>query len=233
MFTSWLLIHRDTLKSVDIGYLRCDNNFEVFDATRFPRLEYLRLSRHAMPRDLIFRSNDTNILGPRVKTFGWDFSIYDQHSESWTAFGEREELWVSELVKAVVAQRAALKEIVITFTPDSWDIKREWGYPWDRMIRVRDGIATPNGITLRWNEPKLSREGWLEELKRQEDFRENLRNGIQPEQHEEHVDDYTSTVAIEEPALSTESSEEGDFQAFEPFQANRDIRDYFPCAGKP
>ncbi|ORY10989.1 hypothetical protein BCR34DRAFT_601742 [Clohesyomyces aquaticus] len=46
LFQSWLLIHRETLKSIDIGYLSRyeDSNSYIFNATPFPNLEYLRLS---------------------------------------------------------------------------------------------------------------------------------------------------------------------------------------------
>ncbi|CAO2654477.1 Nn.00g112100.m01.CDS01 [Neocucurbitaria sp. VM-36] len=220
MFTWWLSIHCETLKSVAIGYLSWHSSFRVFDATRFPNLEILKLSPHAMAVDLEFRDSARKILGPKVRTFGWDFSMNDQHSEGWTAFGEREDLWIRELAKAAKAQKAALVEIEITFTPDHWTLKREWGYPWDRMIRVRDDIAALNGISLSWNKPTLTREGWLEELERQEE----------PEQHltiDEHLIESIPMAVEREPESSTESSGEEDFDAFEPFQPNCDIRDYF------
>jgi hypothetical protein len=48
MFEKWLLIHQHTLKYIDIGYLNRHGSSRLFNATLFPNLEFLRLSRWQM-----------------------------------------------------------------------------------------------------------------------------------------------------------------------------------------
>src|SRR5882757_5295785 len=77
MFHSMLLMHKDTLKTIDIGYLSSSGRGRLFNASDFPRLEVLRLSRWEMEENLEFSSTEADLLlAPNLKTFGWDFSIY-------------------------------------------------------------------------------------------------------------------------------------------------------------
>ncbi|KAJ4375362.1 hypothetical protein N0V83_002448 [Neocucurbitaria cava] len=227
MFTSWLLPHSSTLKTVSISYLDQmypHANDDIFDATLFPYLESLQLSRHAFPLDLHFRSCDSKILGPSVRRFTWDFTTNDSNSEKWTAFGEQQEQWLAALVAAAAEQKAALREIAIMFCPDPWDLEPEWGYPWDRMVRLRDGVAAEKGIVVSWDEPPLSREAWLEQVERGQEEHEH--------EHKHENEHVTRTGSEMEPAASStmaaSSENEHEFACLEPFQPDGDIRDYFP-----
>lgn len=166
MFQSWLSIHREAIKTINIGYLSRDggSNKHIFDATLFPNLESLRLSRWQMGPSgalLPFSAENACLLGPKLKLFGWSFVINDQHSESWNDFGVKEEEWIRELGNAAIARKAALKMIEIQFWPDYWYETGGEEYPWDRMNHVRDGLLRPNGIDLCYNTPVISRENWL------------------------------------------------------------------------
>jgi hypothetical protein len=165
MFRSMLLMHKDTLRTIDIGYLSSSGRGRLFDASDFPKLEVLKLSRRQMEKNLEFSSTEADLLlAPNLKTFGWSFSIYDQHSESWTDFGDREERWLREFARAATARKAVLKKIEITFTPDEWRSKEEDGYPWDRIDKIRDEVR-PRGIALEYSEPPLSKKAWLEQMR--------------------------------------------------------------------
>ncbi|KAJ4305103.1 hypothetical protein N0V90_000633 [Kalmusia sp. IMI 367209] len=174
---SLLLIHKDTLKHVDIRHfspysegLSLFNatlfpNLEglsLFNATLFPNLEYLRLSHWLMdPRASIrFESQHVNLLGPRVKIFGWDVNKYNELGDIWGAFGEAEIAWIKELVKAAVARKAALQTVELEFTP-GWSAEEDMVYPWDPIDRLRDEVFRPVGINLVYNEPTFSKEKWL------------------------------------------------------------------------
>ncbi|EAW10949.1 uncharacterized protein ACLA_065830 [Aspergillus clavatus NRRL 1] len=168
MFGTWLSIHRETLRSIDIGYLSSDGAGRLFGATAFPKLEVLTLSPHQLGA---WRSRTASewrvspaadadcLLAPRLHTFGLDFSIYDQHSEAWTDFGDAEERWVREFAKVAVARKAALRKIMITFTPEPWGLSREDGYPWDRMDQICEDLR-PHGLVLEYNEPVLTKDEW-------------------------------------------------------------------------
>lgn len=105
---------------------------------------------------------DSNALGPSLKTFSWDFTINDQHSEGWCDFGEPEATWVQELAEFAVSRKAALAEIRIQLEPDGfWGTTEEMGYPWDRMDRVRDQTLKPNGLNLVYNKPSISKDAWM------------------------------------------------------------------------
>jgi hypothetical protein len=159
MFEDWLLIHQHSLKHIDIGYLHSFSR--LFNATLFPNLEYLRLSRRQMHSPIRFSAEDSNILGSNVKTFAWDFTINDQHSEGWCDFGEAEAKWIQDLAECAASRKAALKRIEIQFSPDYWDTVEEMGFPWDRMNRVRDETLKTRGIELVHNQPSIERDSWL------------------------------------------------------------------------
>jgi hypothetical protein len=162
MFHSMLMMHKDTLKTLDIGYLSSSGRGRLFNTSDFPNLEYLVISRWQMDVKLESPAADADLLlAPNLKTFGWDFSIYDQHSEGWNAFGDREENWIREIARAAISRKAALKEIQIEFNPESWGHKEEDGYPWDRMEGVHDEIW-PCGMTLKYSVPPFTKERWLE-----------------------------------------------------------------------
>jgi hypothetical protein len=167
MFENWLLIHQNSLTYIDIGYLHGASR--LFNAMLFPNLEFLRLSRWQMHSPIQFSPQDSNVLGPRLKTFAWDFNIYDQHSEGWCAFGEPEAKWVKDLAECAVSHKAALARIEIRFAPDSFlDTTEEMGYPWDRMDRVSGQTLKPNGLDLVYNKPPISRDAWLKFVRTRE-----------------------------------------------------------------
>jgi hypothetical protein len=162
MFESWLLIHRYTLTYVDITELSRHGNKRVFNATLFPNLEFLRLSRWQMDIPLKFSATDSNLLGPKLKTFSWDFSINEQGNVSWCAFGASDANWLRELAAFAVSHKAALEKIEILFTPERYNnITKEMGYPWDLMDSLRDEILKPSGRNLVYNQPVRSKDEWL------------------------------------------------------------------------
>ncbi|KAF2467331.1 uncharacterized protein BDR25DRAFT_234971 [Lindgomyces ingoldianus] len=221
MFQSWLFIHRETLKNINIGYLSRAGSKRLFDATFFPNLESLQLSRWQMERPLQFTAEDANVLGPKVKLFGWDFSIYDQHNEGWDDFGENEESWISELGKAAVARQSSLKTIAIYFGPDHWGAGKKESYPWDRMDSVRDGIMRPNGMDLVYNRPCISREEWLAER----------RGGTKAESIS--LSDLNMQEAPESASADESESESDTLVMAEPGFYGRDIRWYFAPVQRP
>ena len=169
MFQAWLSSHSESLKSIDIGYLSRNGgeNKHVFDTTVFHNLESLTLSRWQMGFQgelKPFTVENAKLLGPKMKLFGWSFSIYDQHSESWNDFGEKEEEWIEQLGKHAIARKAALKTIKINFCPDNYGRTESDGYPWDRMNNVRDHLLRPNGIDLICSVPLLPKDDWLNKL---------------------------------------------------------------------
>ncbi|KAF2032737.1 hypothetical protein EK21DRAFT_60360 [Setomelanomma holmii] len=170
MFERWLLPHQHSLKHIDIGYLSRKGSSRLFNAKLFPNLEFLQLSRWQMHSDPVqFLSEHSNVLGPSLKTFAWDFSIYDQHSEGWCDFGEAEANWVRELAECAVSRKSALATIKIQFTPNScWGTTEDMGYPWDRMDTVRDRTLAPNGLDLVYNKPSISKDAWLEYIRTEE-----------------------------------------------------------------
>ncbi|KAE8138640.1 hypothetical protein BDV38DRAFT_281941 [Aspergillus pseudotamarii] len=171
ILSEWLAIHKHTLKSINIGYLPFGGN-ELLQASGFPKLEVLTLSRWQLggwPRyateKLAFSISHADILlGPNLHTFILDFSIYGQHSEAWTDFGEQEEHWVTPFAEAAIERKAALRKIDIVFKPSYKKSTEGQGYPWDRMDRIRDEIQL-HGLVLEYNKPCLTKEKWLQPLR--------------------------------------------------------------------
>ncbi|KAF2188456.1 hypothetical protein K469DRAFT_660153 [Zopfia rhizophila CBS 207.26] len=221
MFQSWLSIQRETLRSIDIGYLSGDgdNNKHIFDATIFPHLESLGLSRWQMGHSgalLPFTAENASLLGPKVKHFKWCFHIYDQHSESWEDFGEKEEAWVRELGKAAIARKSLLETIEIQFRPDDWNAVGKDEYPWDWMDHIRDELLRPNRMNLIYGMPPMAKEEWL--TGREE------RAARGPADEMECYEDVTEMAA----EIETETENKIRAQT-PPGYHGRDIREYFGC----
>ncbi|KAH3981978.1 hypothetical protein HBI18_042070 [Parastagonospora nodorum] len=160
MFESWLRIHQNSLRHVEIGVLSRTASDRLFNATLFPKLEYLKLSRWQMRAPVQFSHEDSNVLGPSLKTFAWDF---EEYGESWSDFGEAEANWITELAKCAISRKATLAKIEIQITPDAcWEVTEEMEYPWDRIDSVRDQICRPNDLTLLYNKPVITKEAWLD-----------------------------------------------------------------------
>jgi hypothetical protein len=164
----WLLSdHQTTLKSIEIGSLGLGHT--PINFLEFPKLEILNLS-HWVYRETPEIAAAT-ILAPRLHTFIWDFRIIDQHSESWTDFGEEQKEWLLRFAELAIARKSALRKIKIVFFPDEFGPKTREELavcitPWDLMDEVKDKIR-PLGIELEYNKC-WSREECLQQLERDE-----------------------------------------------------------------
>ncbi|CAH0037153.1 unnamed protein product [Clonostachys rhizophaga] len=166
MFATMLDKHKHTLTKLSIGYLATSGRGMILDLFEFTALEDLQLSVWQLLRPaeaeerFTFRAEEAKLLSaPKLRKFTLDFSIYDQHSEDWSDFGEREQRWLRGMAETAIARKAPLREIHVIFTPDSWDAKKEDGYPWDLMKALGDEFE-PAGIAVTHNTPTMSREEW-------------------------------------------------------------------------
>lgn len=155
MFEPWLLIHRETLKHVELGYLSIYGSRRVFNATLFPNLEFLKLSRWQGQgqEPLQWNAEDANILGPKLETFCWDFDYCEAHSTDWSTFRESESSWIRELANTAVSRKAALRTIQIQLPPHYWNTDEGIKYPWKSIDYLTDDVLRSKGINLVYNEP--------------------------------------------------------------------------------
>lgn len=170
MLAAWLHPHRETLRSLNIGYLSREGVGLLFNASAFPKLETLTLSRwqieHRKRRglpELTYAPDSADyLLAPNLHTFTLDFSVYDQHSEDFTDFTDPEENWLRSLARDAVGRNAKLRTIKIDFAPNHYLAHGvpAGGYPWERMDRLRDEFR-PHGLVVEYNQPPLTKEEWL------------------------------------------------------------------------
>jgi hypothetical protein len=167
MIKQMLLQHRESLTDLDIGYLSGDGTGKFPHWSEFPNLENLALSRW------LFESSRENpglpefqekhadyILAPALKRFTLAFAIWDQHSEQWEDFGQKEEAWVRRLAQVALERKASLQEIRIQFDPEYWGPNaRKIDYPWDRMDALNKEFQT-QGIMITYTKPPVTREEW-------------------------------------------------------------------------
>jgi hypothetical protein len=163
MFQSWLSVHSQSLKSINIGYLSLNGgeNKHIFDATLFPALESLTLSRWEMSHShglWPFTAENEKLLAPQLKIFGWNFYINDQHTETWSDFGDDEVAWLRQLAKCALVRKAALRTIKIGFHHWGWECAEE--YPWARMVNIRDELWKTSGIEVVGETPRMSESEW-------------------------------------------------------------------------
>ena len=167
-----------------------------------------------MTRDLGSPVVDADVLlAPNLRTFGWSFSIEDQHSEDWTDFGDKEANWLREFARTAITRKAALNRIEVEFNPDDWEAWRRDDYPWDRMDKIRDEVR-PHGIALDYGIPPLTKEEWLKEKTTRGDDEEELLLD-----HEEE--------SVQGSTTSEPSDAESTYPALDDPNPGRDIREYF------
>lgn len=159
LFESWLLIHRETLKSIRICTASNHSRCTVFNATLFPNLEELEISHWEMRASVNMGAEHSNLLGPKLKTFGWYFDYSGFEEEAICDFQDREALWLRVLVETAIAHKAALRKVKIRYNSYDWECAV---YPWDRMDEIRDQVMRPHGLDLVYNEPSMSRHLWLQ-----------------------------------------------------------------------
>lgn len=160
MLETVLSNHCSTLKSIFIGDL-CYRAEDTFNATLFPTLKRLSLSRWQMDTDLRFTNKYLKLLGPNLEIFELDFTVYDQGGVSWKAFGSAVEIWLTELGKAAISRGAALQGVRIHFDPNDYSLTLEDGYPWDKMDQLRAEVFAPLHLSLEYTTPPIRKEDWL------------------------------------------------------------------------
>ncbi|PYH89374.1 hypothetical protein BO71DRAFT_389742 [Aspergillus ellipticus CBS 707.79] len=168
MFEPWLLQHKHTLLSIAFGPFPDMEEDRMFNASAFPNLEYLGLSRwhvgqvgeKLLP---LSAENVDRLLGPSLTTLMWDFRSLKGVEESWGDFGKEEENWVRRLVEDAVSRKAALKHIHIIFVREPSTATASNGYPYDRMDKIGKDIE-PLGLTLTYVPPDLTKKEWLKQV---------------------------------------------------------------------
>ncbi len=156
------LLHdqRASLKSIVIGALEREKRGISF--LDFPELEILTLSRWVF--DFSPEVASATLLAPKLHTFIWDFTIIDQHSESWSDFGPEQRDWILGFAERAIKRKSALRRIEIIFAPEHWsgpntrELLKDRLSPWDLMDQVRDAIRPDIGLSY---SPNWSREECL------------------------------------------------------------------------
>ncbi|KAJ5947035.1 hypothetical protein N7466_000050 [Penicillium verhagenii] len=169
-----LSIHKETLKTIYIDLLGFPHGLS-FDASKFPSLEDLRLSRTQICADPWNQEFEWNpiyadmILGPSLHTFGLVFGVMGQSLiNNW---GHKEEEWIRQLANASWERKAPLEKIEVVFSPVSPypNLKQgvysdwEYVYPWDRMDKL--GVQIQRfGLTLEYSAPPWTKDEWLSKV---------------------------------------------------------------------
>lgn len=172
MFGTMLSPHKHTLEVLKMGYLsRTGDDERIIDISEFSALTELELSRWSFANTSLQFSDDVGhkLLAPRLAKFIWSFSIYDQHSETITDMGDREEDWLRHFANFAARQKSALKSIYVEYRPprvSRYEDIRAFVYPWDRLDRVKKDIEK-YGIMLGYNEPSTTKQEWLDEVENQ------------------------------------------------------------------
>jgi hypothetical protein len=165
MMETWLLAHKETLLHVDICCDRPEGSKPFFDASLFPKLEYLQLWR--WPRNIRAEhcvSETVSLLGPGLQTFCWNYgpptgqAIDDYGSPP---LGENEILWIQALARSAFERKATLKTIVVKYTLGIHLRCRQLiDYPWDHLKTAKDYMSKL-GIDLVYDDPWVSKDEWM------------------------------------------------------------------------
>jgi hypothetical protein len=158
MIVSWLLLQKDTLQSIKLGPIGRDVSHKcVFNATLFPKLSFLQTSKFDMSLPVLFTTDCTNLLGPSLTSYCWDWTFSDCAIGYFgtVPFGDAEFLWIESLARSSIGLHAALTTIIIKHVPRDWDqyTSRDIVYRWDELHDLRDRVLHPLGISLVYDPP--------------------------------------------------------------------------------
>jgi hypothetical protein len=151
-FESLLAPYRSSLKSVSINSLTSGGQ-KTIDVSSFTELYTLTLSHWQLECTPELASS--MLLAPKLHTFIWDFGAYDQHSESWSDFGQVQVDWILKFAELAAAKKSMLKTIEIMFiphpgsAPSTREEHEAVGNPWDRMAALVPAMRLL-GIKLRY-----------------------------------------------------------------------------------
>ncbi|KAL2820112.1 hypothetical protein BJX63DRAFT_381351 [Aspergillus granulosus] len=177
LFDNWSLatlqpifaIHKSTLRRIAV---RCINRGGLagFDLRGFPRLEELKLSSASTTSRWGQYGAEyqflPNLFAPRLRVFHWDLTLEDQQcQEQLSDFSQEEEGFLREFASTGLRCKASLREIRITFTPETYVHATDELYPWDRMDAL-DREFKEKGIRVRYNPPSISRDKFLSNQER-------------------------------------------------------------------
>ncbi|KAF2264380.1 hypothetical protein CC78DRAFT_234053 [Lojkania enalia] len=166
LFRPMLGPFKESLRTLDIGWLATTEPRELINFASFPRLEYLRLSAYQLVH-CNARVASSLLLGPRLATFGLNFDVDGQQNEDWRAFGSREANWIRDFAVTAIHKHTALRKIEINFTPDydSYKPTSEDLYPWNLMDWIKGSIGT-FGMYLEYSEPVVTEKQWERDMQR-------------------------------------------------------------------
>jgi hypothetical protein len=156
--------HRDTLITLSIGPLSVSGRGRLANLSDLSALHTLSLSRWQLGEELDVSSDvASQLLGPSLELFVWDFNLYDQAPQKWSDFGTRESLWIMNLAQKAVERHSPLKEIRIQFSPGI-PASEDEDYPWDSMDDLNLQFQS-QGVTFTYVEPTMSKEAFLNRSK--------------------------------------------------------------------
>ncbi len=162
-----LAIHRGSLKTLRLGFLGYGGQGFI-NLSNFPSVEVLHLSAYCVTCSPEVACS--NFLAARLRSFTLDYGVYDQHPESWTAFGPTNAQWLHKFADLAILRKSSLRRITVLFNPGisylSADLQA-LRYPWDLMDEIRDAIK-PNGIDLSYSEPCVSKQEFQRLLEKAE-----------------------------------------------------------------
>jgi hypothetical protein len=200
MIVSWLLLQKETLQSIKLGPIGRDVSHKcVVNATLFPRLNFLQTSKFDMALPVLFTADCTNLLGPSLTSYCWDWTCcgYGIESPSTLTFSDAEFLWIESLARSSLGLHAALKTIIIKHVPRDWDayLRKDAVYRWDELHDLRDRVLRPLGISLVYDPPNgYEKEDELLDLEEDEEKEEEevvvVDNESPPEYHGEDIRRY-------------------------------------------
>jgi hypothetical protein len=197
MIVSWLLLQKETLQSIKLGPIGHDVSHKcVVNATLFPRLNFLQTSKFDMALPVLFTADCTNLLGPSLTSYCWDWTYCGYWYET-LSFGDAEFLWIESLARSSIGLHAALKTIIIKHVPRHRGeyVRKDAVYRWDELHDLRDKVLRPLGISLVYDPPNgYEKEDETPHLEEDEEKEEKevavVDNESSPEYHGEDIRRY-------------------------------------------
>ena len=168
-------VHRASLRHITIGIIPLAYH-PIPDLSAFPSLCRLHLSAFDVFAETPAAAQK-KVSAPCLEQLILDFNTEDQHKVNWREFNKTNVDWLDEFAthyKVMQNLENKLHTIVVEFSPECWgygdevEILGTSKWPWEYLIQARD-MLSKHEMTLKWNEPCLTREEWVEMQRAKQD----------------------------------------------------------------
>jgi hypothetical protein len=116
-YNTAMLLHKETLVSIEISAVFCDDDYTIFDVRDFPNLRHLTLPALCLSTD---EESALALLAPQLQSFTYSFEINEpQGLIPLDEFDESRLEFIADLLRLAVENKSTLSSVSVDFSPEN------------------------------------------------------------------------------------------------------------------